>query len=123
MTSKPNREVRQIRDLKDMLVQSTELYPENEAFYIKSGNGTYKGIKYREFKREVDSLGTALVNLGLKDKCVAVIGENRYEWCLTYLAVANGVGIIVPLDRNCRGGDRKPAGAFACQCSRIFRKA
>ena len=103
MTSKPNREVRQIRDLKDMLVQSTELYPENEAFYIKSGNGTYKGIKYREFKREVDSLGTALVNLGLKDKCVAVIGENRYEWCLTYLAVANGVGIIVPLDRELPG--------------------
>lgn len=99
MTSKPNREIRQIRDLKDMLVQSTELYPENEAFYIKSDNGTYKGIKYMEFKREVDSLGTALADLGLKGKYVAVIGENRYEWCLTYLAVACGVGVIVPLDR------------------------
>lgn len=99
MTSKPNREVRQIRDLKDMLVQSAELYGDNEAFYLKSKDGTYKGITYREFKREVDSLGTALVDLGLKGKFIAVIGENRYEWCLTYLAVANGVGIIVPLDR------------------------
>lgn len=103
MTSKPNREIRQIRDLKDMLVQSTELYPENEAFYIKSDNGTYKGIKYMEFKREVDSLGTALADLGLKGKYVAVIGENRYEWCLTYLAVACGVGVIVPLDRELPG--------------------
>ena len=99
MTSKPNREVRQIRDLKDMLVQSAELYGDNEAFYLKSNDGTYKGITYREFKREVDSFGTALVDLGLKGKSIAVIGENRYEWCLTYLAVANGVGVIVPLDR------------------------
>ena len=99
MTSKPNYEVRQIRDLKDMLVQSTELYSENEAFYIKSEEGNYKGIKYREFKKEVDAFGTALVDLGLKGKSIAVIGENRYEWCLAYLAVANGVGIIVPLDR------------------------
>ena len=52
MTSKPNYEVRQIRDLKDMLVQSTELYSENEAFYIKSEEGNYKGIKYREFKKK-----------------------------------------------------------------------
>ncbi|NLH95801.1 MAG: AMP-binding protein [Clostridiaceae bacterium] len=99
MTTKPNREVRHIRDFKDMLEQSTKLYGDNEAFYIKSDDGTYKGIKYREFKKEVDSFGTALVDLGLKGKFVAVIGENRYEWCLTYLAVANGVGIIVPLDR------------------------
>jgi long-chain acyl-CoA synthetase len=99
MTTKPNREVRRIRDFKDMLQQSVELYPENEAFYLKTNDGTYKGIKYREFKKEVDALGTALVDLGLKGKFVAVIGENRYEWCLTYLAVANGVGVIVPLDR------------------------
>ncbi|MDD4121366.1 MAG: AMP-binding protein, partial [Eubacteriales bacterium] len=28
-----------------------------------------------------------------------VIGENRYEWVVTYLSVVNGVGVIVPLDR------------------------
>ena len=82
MTTKPNREVRRIRDFKDMLQQSVELYPENEAFYLKTNDGTCKGIKYREFKKEVDALGTALVDLGLKGKFVAVIGENRYEWCL-----------------------------------------
>ena len=47
MTTKPNREVRHIRDFKDMLEQSTKLYGDNEAFYIKSDDGTYKGIKYR----------------------------------------------------------------------------
>ena len=28
----------------------------------------------------IDALGTALIDIGLKDKRIAVIGENRYEW-------------------------------------------
>ena len=38
--------------------------------------------------------------MGLKDKRIAVISENRYEWELSYLAVAAGVGVIVPLDKS-----------------------
>ena len=34
-----------------------------------------------------------------KGKRVAVISDNRYEWGLVYLAVATGVGVIVPLDK------------------------
>lgn len=43
--------------------------------------------------------GTALIKLGLKGKRIGVIGENRYEWGLSYLAVTCGTGIIVPLDK------------------------
>lgn len=48
----------------------------------------------------VDSLGTALIELGLKDKRIAIIGPNRYEWEIAYLAVACGTGIVVPLDKS-----------------------
>ncbi len=99
MTSKPIREVRRISDLKDMLNQSAGLFAENDAFWLKTDDGSYNGIKYGQFKSEVDALGTALINLGLKDKSIAVIGENRYEWCLSYMAAVNGTGIVVPLDR------------------------
>ena len=44
--------------------------------------------------------GTALPALGQQGRRVAVIGENQYAWVTTYLAVANGVGIIVPIDRD-----------------------
>ncbi len=44
--------------------------------------------------------GTALIKLGLKGKRIAVIGENRYEWGLSYLAVTCGTGIVVPLDKS-----------------------
>ena len=35
----------------------------------------------------------------LKNKRIAVIGENRYEWGVAYLAVVTGTGIVVPLDK------------------------
>ena len=37
--------------------------------------------------------------MGLKDKRIAVISENRYEWELAYLSIAAGTGIVVPLDK------------------------
>ena len=99
MTSNPIRKVREITDLKDMLEQSAKLFDERDAFWIKTENGDYKGVKYTEFKNEVDALGS-FSRHGAQDKYIAVIGENRYEWCLSYLAVVNGTGIVVPLDRS-----------------------
>ncbi len=91
-------EARRIKDLKDMIEQSTNLFGDKNAFYIKVGEN-YRGIKYSEFKNDIDALGSSLLELGLKNKFIAVIGENRYEWCVTYLATVNGTGIIVPLDK------------------------
>ena len=91
--------VREIKDLKDMLYQSGNLFAKNNAFMVKNDNGSYKNITYTQFKSDTDALGTALISLGLKDAFIAVIGENRYEWCLTYLSVTNGTGVIVPLDK------------------------
>ena len=39
------------------------------------------------------------MHLGLKNKRVAIIGKNRYEWALSYITTLNGVGIAVPLDK------------------------
>ncbi len=99
MTHEPLYSVRPIRDLKDMLEQSEKLFGSKDAFLIKTPDQNYKGIKYSEFKNDVDAFGTALIDLGLKNEFIAVIGENRYEWCVTYLAVVNGTGVVVPLDK------------------------
>ena len=99
MTSNAVYKVRNVRDLKDMLEQSTKLFGEKDAFWLKTENGSYKGVRYIELKNEVDALGTAFIKLGLKDKFIAVIGENRYEWCVAYLSAVNGTGVVVPLDR------------------------
>ncbi|NLC67645.1 MAG: AMP-binding protein [Clostridiaceae bacterium] len=96
----PIYKIRPIRDLKDILEQSAKLFGSKNAFLVKSGiDGNYEGITYLKFKEDVEALGTALISLGLRDKFIAVIGENRYEWCVSYLAVVNGTGIVVPLDK------------------------
>ncbi|NTV89995.1 MAG: AMP-binding protein [Clostridiales bacterium] len=99
MPATPIFPVRTISDLKDMLEQSCRLFGDRNAFWLKGTDGNYSGITYKQFKNDVDALGTALINLGLKDSFIAVIGENRYEWCMSYLSVVNGTGIVVPLDK------------------------
>ena len=54
---------------------------------------------YSEFSEDINAFGSSLIKLGLKNSKIAIIGENRYEWIVSYLATTNGVGVAVPLDR------------------------
>ena len=87
-------------NLKEMMKNSEEKFGDEVAFY-RDGKGLddSKKVTYKEFCYEINSLGTALIEMGLKGKRIAVIGENRYEWELSYLAVVTGTGTIVPLDK------------------------
>lgn len=89
----------EISDLKDMLQKSGNLYGNNIAYKIKR-NGEYLTFSHKEIRKMINGLGTALINMGLKNKRIAVIGENRFEWEIAYLAIACGTGIVVPLDKS-----------------------
>lgn len=94
------KNILEVTDLKDMLNKTRELYGNKPGYKIKIGKGTYKTYTHNEIRDMINYLGTALISLGLKDKRIAVIGENRYEWELAYLSVACGTGIVVPMDRS-----------------------
>lgn len=92
--------VREFGDLREMMRQSVGLYGNQVAFRFKeTPKSPAQTRTYREFQREVDELGTALLGLGLQGGHIAIIGENSYSWCVAHAAVVNGVGIAVPLDR------------------------
>lgn len=94
------KESRPIADLKHMLETSVQAYGDNVAFMQKfHKDEPYKSITYKEAFETVNALGTALINAGLKDKRIAVIGENCYQWATSYLAVICGTGVVVPLDK------------------------
>ena len=87
-------------DLKDMLKQTGEIYGDRPAYIFKTEKeGEFRTITHKEFRDEINALGTALIKMGLKDKRIAVISENRYEWELAYLSIAAGTGVVVPLDK------------------------
>ena len=91
----------EIRDIKDMLKKTGELYGNKPAYKFKTDEpGKYRTISHKEIREMVDCLGTSLVSLlDLKGKRIAIIGENRYEWEVAYFSVVAGTGIVVPLDK------------------------
>ena len=96
----PIYKVEKYRDLKEMLVKSGEKYGDRPAYLFRTEEpGKLREITHREFRNQINQLGTKLIDMGLKDKRIAVIGENCYEWCVSYLAVVTGTGIVVPLDK------------------------
>ena len=95
-------DAKEFKNIREIINNAIERYPENNAFIIKNKDKNeekYTNITYKEFGEQINSLGSALINKGLKNKHIAVISPNRYEWALTYYAVLNGTGILVPLDK------------------------
>lgn len=94
------RTSRPITDLKHMLNTSVELYGDNVAFRQRfEKDKPFREITYKEALKDINGLGTALIAHGLKNKRIAVIGENCYQWATSYLAAVCGTGIVVPLDK------------------------
>ncbi len=99
-------DIREITTLKDMLEGSAELFRTNPAFWVKNKRGgEYKAVNYELLKHDVDSLGTFLIKMGLEGQRVAVMGQGCYEWIVSYLAIINGTGIIVPIDKELSGDE------------------
>lgn len=98
--SKGVKEIIQITDLKDMLKKTGEKYSEKIAYKIRISENNYREITHKQVREMIDQMGTALIDMGLKNKRIAVIGENRYEWEIAYLSIVCGTGIVVPLDKS-----------------------
>ncbi len=94
------------KDLKEMLKKTGEKYGDLPAYIFRTEEeGKFRNITHKEFRDDINALGTKLINMGLKNKRIAVISENRYEWGVDYLATVTGVGIVVPLDRALPGNE------------------
>lgn len=87
------------RDLRDLLEKVEKQYADEVAFKMKY-KGSIVEIKYSKFIDDIKSFGSYLLNLDLKNKRVAIISNNRYEWCVAYLATATSDLTVVPLDKS-----------------------
>lgn len=91
--------VREFHNFRELLEQSERLYGNSPAFKVKNKIGQIIDISYTRFKEDIEALGTALLSLGLDGAKIAVAGKNSYEWCVSYMAVGCGVGVVVPTDK------------------------
>ena len=87
------------RDLREMLENTEKLYSDEIAYKLKFRNEIV-GVKYSKFIEDIKALGSYLLELNMKNNRVAVISKNRYEWAVSYLAVATSDLVVVPLDKS-----------------------
>ena len=94
----------EITNFKDMLERSGEIFKTRTAFKLKDEKGNIYNKTYEELKKDVTSLGTSLIEKGLLNKKIAIIGKNSYKWAISYLS-ASIVGVVVPIDKELHSDD------------------
>lgn len=89
------------KTIRDMFLGTTASVPNKVGFMEKRpGQKEFENITYGKFRKDVISLGTALIEkLGLKGEKIAIIGENSYMWAVSYFSVVCGTGVVVPIDK------------------------
>lgn len=90
---------RKINNFRDLVFYSIQHYSNHIAYKYKNKPSDKEVITktYADAGKDIKAFGTAMLNRKLKR--VAVIGENRYEWCMTYLGITTSGLTIVPLDK------------------------
>ncbi len=96
-------ESREVKTYREMIEYSTKNYAKNIAYTYKK-DYTAKEVEYVEktyeqVGKDVKAFSTLLLNKNLEGKRVVLIGNNRYEWCITYFATTTGNMIVVPMDK------------------------
>ena len=100
---KKEKIVQEFKDIKELIYNSAKIYANNIAFIVKHQEGkdkTYENITYKMLLEQINALGTKLYSIGLKNKRIAILGRNRYEWALGHLTSLLGGIISVPLDKD-----------------------
>ena len=92
-----------VKDYRELIQHTVSRYPDNIAYKYKkdptSKEPEYINVSYTQFKNDIEAFATQLLELGLEGKKIALIGNNRYEWCTSYLAITTANMVVVPLDK------------------------
>ncbi len=100
---KKEKTIQEFNNIKELIYNSAKIYENNIAFIVKHQEGknkTYENITYKMLLEQINALGTKLYDMELKNKRIAILGRNRYEWALGHLTSLLGGIISIPLDKD-----------------------
>lgn len=92
------RKSKEIQNYRELIENSVKQYGDKTAFLSKQ-NGYDQKITYYQFKQDIDSMILILKKYKLVEQKIGLISENRYEWCVMYLAIVLSNNIVVPFDK------------------------
>lgn len=87
-------------DFKELINYYKTTLKDNPAFMYKLDPESDEVITktYSQFAKDIEDFATSLLSLHCER--VAIISSNRYEWCVSYLAVTSSGLVVVPLDKS-----------------------
>ena len=93
-------DVPKIETIQQMVLESAEKYGNKIA--LEDLNPTpINSVTYSQLLENILKFGNALKKLGLQERSnIAVIGENRVQWSLSYLTCMCFNYVVVPIDKN-----------------------
>lgn len=92
-----------VGNLRELILRSARKFGERDAFCKKSKDGTIDKKSFRDVAKDMNAFGCALYDMGIRNSHIAILGENSYEWVISYLAAVNGCGVAVPIDKDLSG--------------------
>ncbi len=88
----------EIVPLREIIHRSSEEYKDNIALQMRRGKAFYN-ITYGEMWQKVNAIAKSLVKIGVKrGEKIGLIGPNRPEWAISYLAINAAGGVVIPID-------------------------
>lgn len=103
--SKKLYKTKRLRDVRELVRRASKLYGERIAYKEIKADKQIVEYTYSRVEKDVNALGTKLLQMGLAGKHIAIIGENSYEWVISYLAIVSGLGVAVHLDKELTDDD------------------
>lgn len=96
MGKKSKKYYEEVSNFRELVKRYETFEEDNVAFKYKKNKEIHE-ITYKQFVKDIKKVAEKVLDSDVKR--VAVIGNNRYEWVITYLGVTTAGRVIVPLDK------------------------
>ena len=90
-----------IDDMRSLVEEAAQNFPESIAISYKNkpSDKDVQKVTFAQWRKDVRNLGTALIDSGLREENIAIVGENSYGWCCSFFAVMGIGSVTVPIDK------------------------
>lgn len=99
MKNPPLYPVEPLHSLRQFVEQPAQNTPDKVCYRFRRGK-TVEAVTCRKFYEDVRALGNDLIRHRIRNQHIAIIGENSYQWIVTFLAIVTtgNVAVLIPKD-------------------------
>ncbi len=86
-------------NIRQVLRESAETYGDKVVYKYFTSRNDVSEMTYKQLYSVYNNIGTYICELGLQNKKIAILSENRPEWVIAYCSVIGSGSVVIPLDK------------------------